>query len=578
MADGDWSDGVNQLADAFEKGGGKTEAWNRLYLRTDLEDGLFDKLEAGEPAGRFKETVERILAVGDLILYEVKDADLQPKGPALARVLEIFKHTKSEFTLKIRFLASEDPDFAAWARETFNETQDCRLHLCGGLVDDCRVKSRSKTTKFAHTDSWRICSYRAVMRSPWAGAAALEDLSIMVSRWLRDHGIREGAEAIAVPAGDEADFDLMLGEGEPEPPGERGSEAARSPSRRDLPAQGAGRPTEGKAHIDAQEGGRKAMQALRGASPQLLPGVVGEARRVVRDEGRLPKELDPRKAAAPKPAPKVNLVAAEVRGQEPWMDDVSVTEGVGGYGPGEDGEDRLDRKRKREASMPRDQIAKDKRQDYPGEPGRGGFFDGGQHQETSRRHKKKRKKEKKRRRRATSSSSSRSDEEASSAGSLYGKDKHRHTPLADKAKKKPGRLLKSGLEEMAKYLARRLGEGSHEVGSSWRLQRVGAYVSQVLMVQHPAERMGPRNSREIQTLSLAIDALMDGQYALCGDYLMQRLKAVESSLTDGWKVAEQQEIVPPARASLTSDAERSFAARRAVAAQKLQDVVKKTPR
>ena len=101
---------------------------------------------------------------------------------------------------------------------------------------------------------------------------------------------------------------------------------------------------------------------------------------------------------------------------------------------------------------------------------------------------------------------------------------------------------------MSKYLARRLGEGSCDVGSSWREQRVGAYVSQVLMVQHPADKIGPRNSREIQTLSLALDALMDGQYALCGDYLMQRLKAVESSLTDGWKVAEQQEIVPPARA------------------------------
>lgn len=93
-----------------------------------------------------------------------------------------------------------------------------------------------------------------------------------------------------------------------------------------------------------------------------------------------------------------------------------------------------------------------------------------------------------------------------------------------------GRLLKSGLEEMSKYLARRLGEGSCDVGSSWRQQRVGAYVSQVLMVQHPAEKMGPRNAREIQTLSLAIDALMDGQYALCGDYLMQRLKAIASQM------------------------------------------------
>ena len=43
------------------------------YLRTDLEDPYFEKLEAGEPAERFKETVEKVLSAGDLILYGVKD-------------------------------------------------------------------------------------------------------------------------------------------------------------------------------------------------------------------------------------------------------------------------------------------------------------------------------------------------------------------------------------------------------------------------------------------------------------------------------------------------------------------------
>ena len=256
-----------------------------------------------------------------------------------------------------------------------------------------------------------------------------------------------------------------------------------------------------------------------------------------------------------------------------------MQEGLSGYATGEEAEDKETRKRKREDSLEKEQRAKEKKQGFPGVGNRGGFFtERNQLDADKSDKKKKKKKDKKKRRRPTTSTSSKSEDEGSSAGSLYGKDKHRHTPLADKAKKRPGRLLKSGLEEMSKYLARRLGEGSHEVGSSWRDQRVGAYVSQVLMVQHPAEKMGPRNAREIQTLSLAIDALMDGQYALAGDYLMQRLKAVESSLTDGWKVAEQQEIVPPARASLTSDAERNFAARRAVEAQKLLNVVKQSPR
>ena len=51
---------------------------------------------------------------------------------------------------------------------------------------------------------------------------------------------------------------------------------------------------------------------------------------------------------------------------------------------------------------------------------------------------------------------------------------------------------------MSKFLARRLGEDAREAGETWRQQRVGAYVSQVMMVQYP--NMGVRNSREVNTL------------------------------------------------------------------------------
>ena len=36
---------------------------------------------------------------------------------------------------------------------------------------------------------------------------------------------------------------------------------------------------------------------------------------------------------------------------------------------------------------------------------------------------------------------------------------------------------------------------------------------------------------------------------------MQRLKAVETSLSDGWRLGEQQELIPPTRASLTGAGE-----------------------
>ena len=408
------------------------------------------------------------------------------------------------------------------------------------------------------------------MRSPWAGAAALEDLSIMVSRWLRDHGTRDrgGHRGDSPPP-----FEEPLEPQEEEPKGERGLAERVSPPRWSEPRRDEVADGEALAERRARDAGRSAMLALRGSSPQLLPKPV----RV--DPGKEgPKEhfqRDPRKLAAPKAEASVKLIPAGGRGGEPWMDEVSVQGDVAGVPQPDDRDMDRPKKRRREASRDRHPVGTT-RAESGGDLSRGGFFDGPKKKEN--RKKKHKEKDRKRRRRTSSASSTRSDGGDSSEGSLYGKDRHKHTPLAEKAKKKPGRLLKSGLEEMSKYLARRLGEGSSDVGTSWREQRVGAYVSQVLMVQHPAEKMGPRNAREIQTLSLALDALMDGQYALCGDYLMQRLKAVESSLTDGWKVAEQQEIVPPARASLTSDAERNFAARRAVAAQKLLSVVKQHPR
>ena len=567
MAGGDWSEEVDRLNQAYIGAGGKPEGWNRLYLRTDLEDGLFSKVEYGEPADTFKELVEHTLSAGDLVLFEVKVNDGNPKGLGLARILDLNKHAKLEYTAKIRFLAAEDPDYSSWAREGFNEKQDCRPHFCNGIAQDCKVKSRSKSISFAHADSWRLCSYRSVMRSPWAGAAALEDLSVMVSRWIRDYGER-GLVETAPPSpylgdGDELDDEMAQAKAREEQMEQRELEekGARSPPRRE-------RQKEARAERTALEAGRGAMLAMRGGSPQLIPG---EGQDDKPEKGLKPE--DPRRLAAPKPAAsKVSLVPAGVRGKEPWMDDVSDLGGAGGDPKGEAREVERSRRRKRDFFCREKEKEKDRAPPVALEAGRGGFFEGEKKKDVKKKRKKER--DRRRRRKSTSYSSSRSDREDSSEGSLYGQDKSRHTPLAEKARKRPGRLLKSGLEEMSKYLARRLGEGSREVGSSWREQRVGAYVSQVLMVQHPAEKMGPRNAREIQTLSLALDALMDGQYALCGDYLMQRLKAVESSLTDGWKVAEQQEIVPPARASLTSDAERSFAAKRAVQAQKLLNVVK----
>lgn len=85
-----------------------------------------------------------------------------------------------------------------------------------------------------------------------------------------------------------------------------------------------------------------------------------------------------------------------------------------------------------------------------------------------------------------------------------------------------------------------------------------------------------RNVRELITLGECIDLLMSNELPRLGDVLMQRLKAVEASLSEGWAVASQQELIPGPRATLTAPAEKSFAAKQALLQhQKLEELLRK---
>ncbi len=139
------------------------------------------------------------------------------------------------------------------------------------------------------------------------------------------------------------------------------------------------------------------------------------------------------------------------------------------------------------------------------------------------------------------------------------------------AKKHPGKLLKSGLKEMGHYLAERVG-GDPEAG--WQDRKVMAYINQVLLVQHPPQQLGLRNLREAQTLGMALDL------ARAGDLLMQRLKALETAVSDqSWHQAKHQELIPPQAASLSKVTEKEQAAKLEIRAAKLRSVMtKKSPK
>ena len=190
------------------------------------------------------------------------------------------------------------------------------------------------------------------------------------------------------------------------------------------------------------------------------------------------------------------------------------------------------------------------------------------------RKRKKRKRDGRRRRSSSSRPSSRSSSSSVVATTRDGGVES----LAVASRKKPGKLLRSGLMEMRQYLLDHGGAAASQdsVGEDWRSTKVGAYISQVLFVNHSPDTMGIRNAREIVTLATCLDHLLSGQLARAGDVLMQRLKAVESSLTDGWSVARHHELIPPARPAIANDRERDFAAKAALRAARLQESLQKT--
>ena len=143
------------------------------------------------------------------------------------------------------------------------------------------------------------------------------------------------------------------------------------------------------------------------------------------------------------------------------------------------------------------------------------------------------------------------------------------------SRRNPGSLLKKGMEEMSRYLAER-APGEEGGTDTWMSHRMMAYVSQVVLTQHLPGTIGVRNHRELRTLGRAIDMLIQGQLGELGDLLMQRLKAVETSLVDqGWHSAKHQELIPPHAASLTTEAERRRTARMEISANKLKEMTLK---
>ena len=86
---------------------------------------------------------------------------------------------------------------------------------------------------------------------------------------------------------------------------------------------------------------------------------------------------------------------------------------------------------------------------------------------------------------------------------------------------------------------------------------MATYLNHVLLTP-PPQKMGVRNLRQIQTLQLALDCLLNGDLGMVGDVLMQRFKAIEGSMVDGgWELSRRMELIPSATVSATTPEERA---------------------
>ena len=146
--------------------------------------------------------------------------------------------------------------------------------------------------------------------------------------------------------------------------------------------------------------------------------------------------------------------------------------------------------------------------------------------------KKRRKKDAKRKKKDIADSSSSDSTSSSGSGeSPFQLTSARGGELWRIAQKKPERLTERSLDEMSRYLAERNEYGDDE--KRWSGQKIVAYLNQVVLVNNPPQKIGVRSHRELVTLAMVIDQLLEGQVARGLDILMQRFKAVEASLLDG---------------------------------------------
>ena len=613
---------VTALRESFLLAGGTEDGWDELVSSPKVPKWATQWMDAGEEGHREKvaDIVKSYLQPEMMVEYEANWDDGGGAGRALVLVTEVF-YKKNTFGLSCQHIVATDREYQEWSQDEINKKGTRKLHLCISK-GPCRVVAPSTGVHWIHLRAFRVIPFAVAFNQEYCLEAAVRELGRQVNE--RINKFKADGVPSGVPVPKSAAKDSKAGVhrfnpveedpflGSPEREEEEPHSSSRRKSR--LPEKVGEKPPkipkvskeDAKSRAAAKVEANRAALALRTASPVMVRTEVPKGTRTGGDREKRSKE-PPRKGTAS----WLDTIPSDPGGGRgggggpPPGDDGdgsgsssgdgdrkgrgggrkrSSSSGSSGDG-GDDGDDSRDEERLRASLVvpPKKDKRKEKRRRDERNAERRNKRGRSKEKKKRRADKDKVKKEKRdsdrkrqrerKRRRGSRSSSSHSSSETGSLEKIYGKETKKFDTLAEKARKHPGRLLQGGLEEMRKYMAARVGEGQAE--QSWRQQRVGAYVQQVLFVRHNPSQIGVRNTREILTLSAALDALLEQDFPMVGDLLMQRLKAVESALVEGWNVAAHQELIASPNASLTSAKEKSYAARQALQAQRLEESVKK---
>ena len=128
------------------------------------------------------------------------------------------------------------------------------------------------------------------------------------------------------------------------------------------------------------------------------------------------------------------------------------------------------------------------------------------------------------------------------------------TPIL--AQNSPGRILSETVKSIRQQISVLHGQDATEGPA----RRIMMFYYEVLFRPNLEGSLSHGSEREMRTLATALDHLLDGDMAACGDVLISRFKALEEATTSGtWDIAANLEAVPPRQFSTITESERARA-------------------